>query len=1287
MNRTKILIWQRDRVPTWLLMVVMATAVALSLMWGVNPAAADTAPASTPTVAPTTVAPTTVAPVATAAPEASSGTVRIRAQVPGDQCPAGTFPASDSYYSVACPLEMKLVHSFADIVPGAETNYRVGDVVKVEIRVINHATSTFSFNGVSAHVDFDTTEVRLVKADAVPVPVSTPVGGSQNVNGGIVSPAASITGYVFKNYYSKSGATGQIDFEAGASGTGGQTPTAFAAVQVPTGSTGTLIGTFHVRVLENPVADVTYTLSLRASNASAGGSGDSARNSVVTGADPANAQASFPGNVGYNVMAMTTDAVVQVVETRVAFSLVAATPTFGIARRVGDVVPVQIKLNPVTRANYIDTVRTKITFDTREFNLVTGPATDDAGKQPVSMNPVKFTAGDAFVMATTNAGGVATNTYTLDATSNTGTIELNITGTRQQLAASTSGTTDHAVIIGTFYVRPLMKTITAAGDDPLDIAFSNTASAHVAGERQLTTDFGPRIDFTVTTFAAGATTTVPNVLGTVGVSLKAQSPLASATFSPLSQTGTATFAWASPTFTVVDGRYLDVQVTVNAAGTDSLKVDRMSIDIAFDPAQLDFNATVASSYPMGGATGSGHELNASIGIAASGTYAVTLAANKVNLTLLSGSLLVSPFEVARLRFKVKTTQADDVSQIVLNVADTTTLSQSAGNLFVTDFYADPLPSAPNKGEFDQATTITRQRPSTLQIGAILQGRRATSPSTRFVQPMAIELRKDVSAGGKPVERHLTQNTTPASVKQTVAGNTPGGPNPVSTMVYGKNTMQSSTTPTFAVLEGSHLAEPLDDLEPGTYDVYIKGQSSIAVLVTSVQLLPGQLRSVSNFVLREGDIDHNDVVNGADFSSFTPGYNSVASPTYTLADFNQSNFVDMLDFSLLASNFTSSVTGPDVLAAGSGAVQVNRLRPSGTYTMPTIAMTPATTDYAIGDVVPVTVTLNPGSRPVDGAQIVVRAGNGAELVGSNTFEIEPASPLSVLFSDAVNAGRNLIELALGRQPRATPVSGPTVLGTVNVLITGNVTGDLLTIDANGNGQFATMIAGGGENLLDPATYGYVAPVSEPIVSGSTSVTTGGGSSAPARAAAPAPTGPRASLPATRASVSRAISEDTVRGIVSVAIPGRAPVELRTGLATSVPDAYCPTVRHNTYIRLEDVGIAGATFGVEPGGVLSWVSPDQAGCVNWTAISEGGLTFSKEIIMQFQLARAVPGALLWVLDGARNGELYEVDASGTATYITGDAFKANQDHFTKVWANVIPVSTSQVDGLASRGAVSR
>ncbi|NBT19465.1 MAG: hypothetical protein EBT00_11965, partial [Proteobacteria bacterium] len=257
---------------------------------------------------------------------------------------------------------MKLVTSFASPTPtGGESDYRVGDVVKVEILVINHgASSTFAFNGVSAHVDFDTTKVRLVTAQRTPVPVSTPAGdGSTNVNGNIVSPDTAINGFVFKNYYSiaQDGTTGQIDFEAGASG---NSNSGFSSLTVAPGTTGRLIGTFYVRVLKNPTGAVDYTLTLRASNAS---SGDS-RNSVVTGADPANAQTSYLGNVGLNTMAKTTNASLHVVETKVEFSLVAATPMVGTARRVGDVVPVQIKMNPVTRTNYIDTVTTKITFDT-----------------------------------------------------------------------------------------------------------------------------------------------------------------------------------------------------------------------------------------------------------------------------------------------------------------------------------------------------------------------------------------------------------------------------------------------------------------------------------------------------------------------------------------------------------------------------------------------------------------------------------------------------------------------------------------------------------------------------------------------------------------------------------------------------------------------------------------------------------------------------------------------------------------------------------------------------------
>ena len=217
----------------------------------------------------------------------------------------------------------------------------------------------------------------------------------------------------------------------------------------------------------------------------------------------------------------------------------------------------------------------------------------------------------------------------------------------------------------------------------------------------------------------------------------------------------------------------------------------------------------------------------------------------------------------------------------------------------------------------------------------------------------------------------------------------------------------------------------------------------------------------------------------------------------------------------------------------------------------------------------------------------------------------------------------------------------------------------------------------------------APVSAPAVAPASSAPVA--SAAPARAAAPASAPSSAARPSTtaptRSPFAPVMIENRTKGTLTLVRPGTGTVELKTGLATTTPDAFCPVARHKTYIRLEDTGIAGATFGVEAGGVLSWVTPDQAGCVNWNAISEGGLTFTKETIMQFQLAQAVPGALLWVLDGNRNGELYEVDAQGVANYVTADAFAANQDHFTEVWANVIPVSTSQIEGLSARGSVHR
>ncbi len=1461
MNRTKILTWQRDRIPTWMLTVVMATAIALSLMWGVNPAAADTAPASTPTVAPVA----TLAPVATATPS-SSGSFRTRAQAPltGDQC-----ASPDPNYASPCALEMVLVPAAT---PAGDAGWRVGDLIKVDIRVKNHsATSSFSFNGLSAHVDFVLSELQLVNASKTPVPVSTPSGGSTNVDGAIIDltgsslPNANSERQILKNYYSEVDTKGKIDFEAGVTDIAN-------AVTVAANTGDVLIGSFYVRVKTNPGSDANYTLTLRAQNAVTDVSAtDGARNSVI-------GDGSSVGTAGKNIMGQATSAVLTVKKTTVNQSLAVGTPVARSATRTGDTIPVALQLSNsanmfVRNATSIDAA---VSFDTTKFTLVKADENGDDSKVSVAVDADNATVADitgatahALASATfqtaglkyTENGTTGTVTLKLDsataiafngtaATKTVGTIylrpryntaaqdvtivagsiigiragqnmgfQLDVTATAAtspvtvttttvnltmvptltspirvgdaipvalkiaptdaryvnriettiffdatQFQLVQDGTTAYTpvtngasvsldgsaltaggnnasaatntfmisgngtitlnvsgafltegpspVLVGTFYVRPLKKT---ASSHPINFSAS---IASRAGEKR-STNADPGLDFLIAVTPASnasdgtqlASPAIGPVLGTLGVSLKMRSPTVASPTLAADDIAWISSASTPATLNVVDGRFLDVLVQVDAADTvgDARKVDDFVIDVAFDNRQLSLGgATTLTSASCAG-TGDDRAVVCKPATTVTGTVAgtATAATSTMRLTLQSSNMLTTPAEVARVRFRVLSPD-DNSAAVALNVADTTILRQKTGanpaNLFVTDNYANIRPSMNNGlGEFDLTSTATHQKPATLQVSTMLQGRTAGNDATRFVQNFGIELRKAVNDGGTAVTRHLTVTTTPASVRSCSTTCDPA-------MKFDKFSKKASSGPNaeFAASgTGGAAAEPLADLEPGTYDVYLKGRSSVAVLVTGVAFGPGNTKSITGLVLREGDIAADvDKVNLDDFTAWKANYNAVPSTDETKrSDFNQSGYVDILDFSLLASNFDGArAAGPYSVATGQdggiGTVTVARLRP--TTTSPHGSLTASVGTANDDGIVPVTLSLTPGSRPVEGAQVVLKTAPGVQIVDASgnavdndtAFVADDNTSLPTTLRQTIDAARGLLNLGLGSISRS--VASDTTLGTLFLKITGTPAGAPISF-LRTDGSFATLIAGSGDDLtgklivnangqviVDEVDAIIPAPApSTPVTVSEPAAAAPARASAPSRAAAPAPA---ASAPVA-APMSPALSEDTARGIVSVAIPGREPVELKTGLATLVPDAYCPTVRHNTYIRLEDEGIAGATFGVEAGGVLSWVTPDQAGCVNWSAISEGGLTFTKETIMQFQLARAVPGALLWVLSGDRNGELYEVDPNGIATYITGENFAANQDHFRQVWANVIPVSTSQVDGLASRGAVSR
>jgi hypothetical protein len=147
------------------------------------------------------------------------------------------------------------------------------------------------------------------------------------------------------------------------------------------------------------------------------------------------------------------------------------------------------------------------------------------------------------------------------------------------------------------------------------------------------------------------------------------------------------------------------------------------------------------------------------------------------------------------------------------------------------------------------------------------------------------------------------------------------------------------------------------------------------------------------------------------------------------------------------------------------------------------------------------------------------------------------------------------------------------------------------------------------------------------------------------------------------------------------------ELPAGTAARAPDRWCARDRvYLSYVRLQDVGIAGATFGVAADGALDWIPPEDAGCIDW-AVFDLSLNFGSPLIMRFRLVRPLPGALLWVLEGddGWRGRLYEVGPDGVARYVTPERWQADQDHFRAVWPNVLPVCQAQLEDFASRGLV--
>jgi probable HAF family extracellular repeat protein len=237
---------------------------------------------------------------------------------------------------------------------------------------------------------------------------------------------------------------------------------------------------------------------------------------------------------------------------------------------------------------------------------------------------------------------------------------------------------------------------------------------------------------------------------------------------------------------------------------------------------------------------------------------------------------------------------------------------------------------------------------------------------------------------------------------------------------------------------------------------------------------------------------------------------------------------------------------------------------------------------------------------------------------------------------------------------------------------------------GSGAAAGSSSGGGSSGSSGGSGGSGAAGGGSGGGGSSS----GGTPAVVRTAEVA--GAQAAAPGVSPGVSSASTawHDLGSGRLAITAPGRAqPVVVEVGDLQHTPDQWCARERiYRSHVRLEDTGIAGATFGVVAPGVLDWIPPEDAACVDWAQV-DAGVNFPKEVVMQFHLLQPLPGALLWVLDGddTWRGRLYEVASDGRARYVTLDYWQANQTHFQDVWNNVLPVSWTQIADLQQRGLV--
>ena len=165
----------------------------------------------------------------------------------------------------------------------------------------------------------------------------------------------------------------------------------------------------------------------------------------------------------------------------------------------------------------------------------------------------------------------------------------------------------------------------------------------------------------------------------------------------------------------------------------------------------------------------------------------------------------------------------------------------------------------------------------------------------------VEIVRRTEGGTTPTPSPTTPTPTPtatpglAILHGRVTLQRPNAPAPHASWVVSLTVKIGETNYAATTDSSGYFAIP--GLTPGTYDICVKNSHTVSNLKTGVVLVAGA-NAVDLGTLREGDANNNDFVNITDFSILA----SVFMTSDARADFNQDGIVNINDFVLLRDNY-------------------------------------------------------------------------------------------------------------------------------------------------------------------------------------------------------------------------------------------------------------------------------------------------------------------------------------------------------------------------------------------------